>query len=105
MSWLALNGPCARCGVWSELTVDHIDPLKKVSHRIWSLKESRRNRELAKCQVLCVECHKAKTSADKRAAMKHGTRGMYDKAHCRCPRCREANNAYARSYRRRVSIF
>lgn len=55
---------CTHCGSGGELELDHIDPFTKVSHNIWSWKESRRLEELAKCQVLCKPCHKAKTQKD-----------------------------------------
>jgi len=59
--WLSANGPCVKCGSWDDLEVDHIDPSKKVSHKVWSWREDRRLEELAKCQVLCRNCHYAKT--------------------------------------------
>lgn len=62
-AWLAKNGPCRECGSWNDLEVDHIDPSQKTNHRIWSWSEERRATELAKCQVLCGPCHKAKTVA------------------------------------------
>lgn len=61
--WFASNGPCRVCRSWEELQVDHIDESVKVSHRIWSWRDERRENELAKCQVLCKECHQAKSSA------------------------------------------
>ena len=36
-AWIAANGPCARCGSQRDLQVDHIDPKKKISHRICRL--------------------------------------------------------------------
>ena len=59
--WFSENGPCVVCGSWDNLELDHIDPQTKVSHRIWSWAKSRRNAELAKCQVLCTKCHDLKT--------------------------------------------
>src|SRR2546429_2497809 len=61
LEWLAANGPCVKCGSWNDLEVDHVDPAKKVSHRVWSWAEPRRLAELAKCQVLCHDCHGEKT--------------------------------------------
>lgn len=63
-AWLEKNGPCARCGSWKELQLDHKDSGKKVSHKIWSWNEKRRTAELAKCQVLCSGCHRLKTEAN-----------------------------------------
>lgn len=53
---------CVRCGNHNELELDHIDPNTKVSHSIWSWSKERREKELAKCQVLCHTCHKEKTN-------------------------------------------
>ncbi|MEM1417446.1 MAG: HNH endonuclease [Myxococcota bacterium] len=52
---------CARCGATEGLELDHVDPTEKVTHCVWSWSEQRRSEELAKCQVLCRRCHKAKT--------------------------------------------
>lgn len=60
--WIVTHGPCVECESSEHLEVDHIDPLQKVSHCVWSWSEVKRNIELAKCQVLCYKCHKAKTA-------------------------------------------
>lgn len=52
---------CVKCGSKNKMELDHINRLDKVSHRIWSWKEARRIKEIAKCQVLCNMCHKEKT--------------------------------------------
>ncbi len=52
---------CVRCESSTDLELDRIDPTTKVSHRIWSWSETRREAELLKCQVLCNPCHKRKT--------------------------------------------
>ena len=64
--WMEENGPCVKCGSDQSLELDHIDPATKASHRVWSWRKSRRERELQKCQVLCHECHKAKTIREQR---------------------------------------
>lgn len=64
--WLQENGPCANCGFWGDLQVDHIDGNEKVSHRVWSWSKVRRDEELKKCQVLCRFCHSLKTAAEAR---------------------------------------
>lgn len=89
--WLAENGPCVKCGSMEQLEVDHIDRTKKVDHKVWSWTEVRRLEELAKCQVLCRECHKKKTAVDMGYHQyKHGTRTMYNHGGCRCSLCRAA---------------
>lgn len=64
--WLAKNGPCRQCGSSERLEVDHIDPSLKVSHAVWSWSKPRREAELAKCQVLCHDCHAKKTGHQNR---------------------------------------
>lgn len=71
--WIAINGPCQRCGSWQNSTIDHIDPKTKDpslrksgggtggTAKIWYWSDIRRTRELAKCQVLCQWCHQEKS--------------------------------------------
>ncbi|AYD87555.1 HNH endonuclease [Mycobacterium phage Salacia] len=73
-----------------ELNLDHIDPTKKVSHNIWSWSQVRRDAEIAKCQVLCLPCHKDKTAADRKYKRLHGHVGTYDRWGCRCGLCKAA---------------
>ena len=88
--WMA-DKSCVQCGSTQSLEVDHIDPTQKVSHRIWTWAIPRRNAELAKCQVLCTEHHKAKTKAQ-RPIPEHGTVSRYSGVQkCRCDLCRKAN--------------
>lgn len=63
-NWFAENGPCVKCQSWDNLQLDHIDPKTKISHKIWSWSDERRLAELAKCQVLCKLCHKAKSDKE-----------------------------------------
>ena len=86
--WLMANGPCAHCESWYRLEVDHEDPTKKESGIIWSWSQARRDAELAKCQVLCHECHKRKTREEARRPIRHGSTMAYEVHHCRCDLCR-----------------
>lgn len=74
-AWLQANGPCKQCGMAGPLELDHVDPAKKVSHRVWSWTALRRDAELKKCQALCRPCHKVKTRAYVRRLMT-GKRGV-----------------------------
>lgn len=94
--WFEANGPCVKCGSWDSLELDHIDPATKTAHRIWSWKPSERERELAKCQVLCAKCHKAKTIAEHTKPLVHGTANGYKGKACRCAECRAWNAARMR---------
>lgn len=94
--WIRENGPCARCGSSERLEVDHIDPATKVSHRVWSWSRKRREAELAKCQVLCHECHTAKSAIAASSTSICGTTARY-RAGCRCVECRGAIARYNRS--------
>lgn len=63
LEWVQEHGPCIDCGTWEYLTVDHVDASRKVTHRVWTWAQERRERELAKCVVRCWPCHLAKTKA------------------------------------------
>ncbi len=60
------GGKCIKCGNKERLEVDHIDPSKKISHRVYSWSKERRDKELSKCQVLCYDCHLFKTLEQRR---------------------------------------
>ena len=101
-AWIAANGPCAICGSRERLEVDHEEPETKVSHRVWSWSQRRRDIELQKCQVLCSRCHKKKTRAWNNAKpIQHGTDGAYTRRRCRCGACREAHRVAKAAYRNR----
>jgi 5-methylcytosine-specific restriction endonuclease McrA len=59
-SWFA-NRSCVDCGAADDLQLDHVDPSQKVSHRVWSWSQARREAELAKCVARCGDCHLKKT--------------------------------------------
>lgn len=78
---------CVRCGSTDNLQIDHINPEDKVTHNIWSWSWARIMIELAKCQVLCEDCHLKKTLAE-RPKTDHGRGQMYQAYKCRCDLCR-----------------
>jgi hypothetical protein len=107
IEWIERNGPC-KCGSWCDLEIDHIDPKTKISSKIWSWSEDRRNVELAKCQVLCYDCHLYKTIESRRSNPDHGTIAKYKHKSfpCKCDKCKEANAEYEsnRRYEERSGI-
>lgn len=101
---LNLGGACASCGALDNLEFDHIDPAVKdfTIAKAASFSEARWQAELAKCQLLCSVCHKAKHAADN----PHGSVQRYWNG-CLCDLCREAyrhHNVHYRSTSRAVSV-
>jgi 5-methylcytosine-specific restriction endonuclease McrA len=90
-AWVMENGPCKHCGSWEQLEIDHIIPALKEMNigSIWSRTKEIRDKELAKCQILCKSCHLKKTLSE-REPPTHGTVNMYDDHACRCEDCKEA---------------
>jgi len=102
--WIAEHGPCAQCGSWDRPEVDHVDRAAKAMEpaRIWSLSAAKREAELARCQVLCHDCHLDKTRAESTVLPPHGTRARYARHgedRCRCQLCRDAATQYERERR------
>lgn len=94
-----LGGRCVRCGSTEKLELDHIDRATKsldLGHS-WSVSETRYRAELAKCQVLCRNCHKAKTSSE--MGVEHGG-GASGKRNCSCAPCRARKAEYQLRYRK-----
>lgn len=87
------NKTCIDCGATENLELDHQDPTKKITHRIWSWSLMKRVEEIAKCDVRCNDCHK------KRHGARHGTKGCYETG-CRCFWCVEIQRD--RRQRRRI---
>ncbi len=57
-----LGGKCAVCGATKNLEFDHVDPATKVATiaKASSFSQVRFDAEVAKCQLLCVDHHRAK---------------------------------------------
>ena len=90
LEWITKHGPCADCGSSEKLEIHHQDPMQKVTHYVWSLREERREAELKKCIVLCKQCHHKRTVQYRREHPKptvHGTVLAYRRG-CRCEICR-----------------
>src|SRR3954451_2471022 len=63
---------CGYCGGTDRLEFHHFDQHAKVDHKVWSWTPARRERELAKCVVLCHDCHVSHHRANRRAFCKRG---------------------------------
>lgn len=103
-AWILENGPCVDCNSWENLEVDHDDPSTKIMNpsQIWSLSESKRQAELAKCKVRCHSCHQIQTLLTLvKDLPPHGTRKRYNSitGPCRCADCKSAHAAYRRERR------
>lgn len=97
---------CVKCGSTNDLQIDHLDPKKKITHRVWSWSKEKRDAELAKCQVLCKPHHREKTEeqyelTSGRERVPHGTYHRYSRG-CRCPECSAAVAPYWRERRANV---
>lgn len=101
--WIDDNGPCAQCKGDIDLEVDHIDPKDKHLNpsQLWSLAPDNlvRVAELAKCQVLCRQCHLAKTATYRQDNQVHGL-WMYTKYKCKCNVCTAAKQADSKKHRK-----
>lgn len=99
-----LGGKCIRCGSTKNLQFDHknkkskklkISDINRVSDKVI-------RKELKKCQLLCVDCHKDKSREawDYNVPKpRHGTYWMYRKYKCRCKKCVEAFRESHRKWR------
>jgi hypothetical protein len=97
-----LGGQCVRCGTTDQLEFDHVDRATKSYlitanlNRRWEVLVQ----ELDKCQLLCHDCHRAKTRECGETGgghnrltpddLPHGTGTGYTYWRCRCEPCRQA---------------
>lgn len=103
------GGKCVRCGSTEHLEFDHPnrdpDPRGRRNRgTMWTFSEERLQAELAKCQLLCHDCHREKTvrcgetgGGQNRIPDEeyfHGTARMYLYRTCRCPPCKYARSLY-----------
>lgn len=94
-----LGSICVRCGSTDDLEIDHVERQEKsfnISKVINGTSRSNYLRELAKCQLLCQQCHLNKTVSE--TSVPHGG-GAAGRRRCTCELCklrkREYNQAYA----------
>lgn len=96
-----LGGKCVKCPSVENLEFDHIDPSSKIRNvaQMSSMSEEIFWLEVSKCQLLCFECHKAKTLIDLdhvNAKTTHGTLSSY--RYCKCDLCKQAKADYMKNY-------
>jgi hypothetical protein len=99
-----LGSRCAWCGATEKLDFDHIDP----STMIFRIANGLINKaevfwaEVAKCQLLCRDCHTEKSSAEGSfRTVGHGE-GKTGKKSCRCELCGPLKNKYMREFKARA---
>jgi hypothetical protein len=79
---------CANCGTKQNLCLHHINPNLKIDSQIWHWKESRREQEIRKCEILCMSCHTTLHNHEReKKPIKHGTPSGYRRG-CRCYTCK-----------------
>ncbi len=92
-----MGGKCIECGSTENLEFHHRDRKDKtfsVGGSAWNTTVERFNQEVAKCDLLCDECHKRKHSAKNT----HGTLSAY--RYCHCDICKDAKRKYTVEYRK-----
>lgn len=68
------GGCCSKCSSKRGLQFDHVDPNTKLAHSIFSWSHDRIRKELKKCQLLCVSCHREKTVSELKALFASNSR-------------------------------
>lgn len=85
-----LGDCCVKCGSKENLEIDHIDPSQKSFHISQRASLTPRTmKELDKCQLLCENCHWAKT-AQERSGFSHGKQYAWQRLKCQCAQCLKA---------------
>lgn len=102
----ALGGRCVRCWSDEDLHFDHIDPATKCYDigNILVYRKETLDAELAKCQLLCGQCHRDKTIEKReysKSTPRHGSAYLYNEFKCRCEECRAWKREYDQGYRAR----
>lgn len=94
---------CSKCCSKDRLEIHHVFRETKVSHSVWSWSKDRREIELAKCVVLCWECHQEETRKERYRPIRHGTATGYRRG-CRCNECRIGRAESDRRYKSQMRL-
>ena len=99
-----LGGQCAQCGAMEPLEFDHIEPSRKRVNipKILLGTIEALELELSKCQLLCSDCHLAKTRVDR--GVPHGG-GKKGKNNCGCIPCKQRRRVYQRLRRDTIKLL
>lgn len=96
-----LGGKCVRCGSEDNLEFDHINADEKsfdVGKALPGMNKAKLDLEMAKCQLLCGDCHLPKSILDRaQKPWAHGTLSGY--RYCKCDACKKAKSDHSRSAR------
>jgi hypothetical protein len=97
------GGCCQKCKSAVNLEFHHRVREEKISNRIWGWRKERIEAELAKCDLLCRDCHFLETAKEREYyTAPHGTLTSYQNYKCRCKDCRRANAEYEHNRRLRI---
>lgn len=90
-----LGNKCVSCGSRKNLEIDHVNPSEKrvEAHSFHSISKERYFEELKKCQLLCHQCHKEKTSKEN-SGFKHGTIYSWMRKKCTCESCKQSKKIW-----------
>lgn len=91
-----LGGECRKCGSTQKLHFHHKNPKHKefTVAAGSSFSDERWNKEIAKCELLCENCH----TSEHRPQHECGTPHKYWQG-CRCQPCKTVNAAWSRNYK------
>lgn len=87
------------CGSAGRFEIDHIDKTTRVYRfpHFFKTRDEIFYAELAKCQILCRDCHMKKSIAERGRRYGKGVYGTvtyHDHHDCRCDKCRKANSMH-----------
>lgn len=97
-----LGGSCAACGSRDNLEFDHIDASQKkynIGKILSTHSKQKVEEEMARCQLLCKECHLEKTIREEDIYIVDHGEGLTGKKSCYCSLCGPLKSAYNKRYK------